>query len=733
MDDIFQLQEEPSQEVEFDFLKALNPEQKKAVMTTQGPVLVLSGAGTGKTRVLTTRIAYIIARKLAHPWEILATTFTNKAAKEMQERLASMIGPAAGSVWLGTFHRIGIKILAKYASLLGFSENFIILGTDDQEKLLKQIMTENGIDVKKYKPSIAVDIISRWKDRALFPTHISALQDSGFADGKMVSIYTLYQHRLKELNAVDFGDLLLLPLTLFKNHPEILAGYQRQFKYILVDEYQDTNTAQYLLLELLAKGHGNICCVGDDDQSIYSWRGAEVTNILNFEKTFPNPCIIRLERNYRSGKHILGAASALIAHNHSRLGKTLRVADESNAEHHKVVVQAFYNGTEEADHVLELIEKEIKKKTPLSEIAILVRASFQTREFEEAFMRFGIPYKIIGGFKFYEREEIKDAIAYLRLVLNTSDDLAFLRIINKPKRGLGPQTITQLTEQAKSFHCSLFDSILKATLKPGAIKTLMAFHQLILSAREKLKEKTVAQMTEFLLNESGYVDMWRTDKSPEAEGRIENLKELCSLLQEFESLNDFISYVSLMMDTDEKTEEEYVSVMTLHASKGLEFKVVFLPGWEEDLFPHEKALDESGEDGLEEERRLAYVGLTRAKQKAFISFAQSRRIYGQWQNSLPSRFIEELSSADVEMENPFMTQANNLRNAFQEVYTSANNYFTSPYSVKKETGSQKLLGKRVYHETFGTGTIIQVQQDRVDVHFDNYGVKKVLARFLELI
>lgn len=732
MENIFELQDEdPTENLELPFLRDLNPSQRQAVTTTQGAVLVLSGAGTGKTRVLTTRIAYIIANKLAHPWQILATTFTNKAAKEMQERLQSMIGAEAASVWLGTFHRIGVKILAKHAALAGLSDNFVILGTDDQERLLKQIMTENGIDVKKYKPAVAADIISRWKDKAILPSNISPLQNTTFAEGRMNGIYMLYQQRLKDLNAVDFGDLLLLPLQLFKNHPDILAHYQQRFKYILVDEYQDTNTAQYLLLGLLAQGHGNICCVGDDDQSIYSWRGAEVENILNFEKTFPNPLIIRLESNYRSGKHILGAASALIAHNQSRLGKTLHVAEGRKTQDHKVVVHSFYNGTDEAENVLETIEREIKNGTKLSDMAVLVRASFQTREFEEAFMRYGIPYKIIGGFKFYEREEIKDAIAYLRLTLNSADDLAFLRIVNKPKRGLGQQAVNTLTEQAKAQHTCLFEAIPGATLKPAVKKTLTAFYEIIRNAQENLKTMTVAKTAEALLNESGYIAMWKTDKSPEAEGRLENLKELCALLEEFESLNDFISYVSLMMDTDEKTNEEYVSVMTLHASKGLEFDMVFLPGWEEELFPHQKALDEAGADGLEEERRLAYVGITRAKKKVFISFVKNRRVYGQWQNPLPSRFIEELPPDDVELEDFIKTPAYSFEPFATPFAMKQISSFTPP---TPQTGAgKKLLGNRVYHETFGQGTILQAQGDRMEVHFDGYGVKKVLARFLEII
>ena len=434
-----------------EFLSALNPEQKEAVTTTEGPVLVLSGAGTGKTRVLTTRIAYILAMHLAHPWQVLAVTFTNKAAREMGDRLQQMVGPIASSVWLGTFHRIGVRILRKYGGLVGLQPNFVVLDSDDQERLLKNILKQYGVDVKKYAPSTMLDIIQRWKDRGLTPENVTRAENNDFCEGRTLDFYKLYQQRLQELNAVDFGDLLLLPLQLFQKNPEVLAEYQGQFHYILVDEYQDTNVAQYMLLRLLTKGYNNICCVGDDDQSIYSWRGADVDNILNFEKVFPDAKIIRLERNYRSTGHILAAAASIISHNVGRLGKTLHVADESAKDGNLVVVQGFWNGQQEAEKVIEQIEDELHKGTPLSHMAILVRASFQTREFEDVLVRSGIPYKIIGGFKFYEREEIRDAVAYLRLALNPHDDLAFTRVVNKPRRGIGDTAIQFILNSYPSF------------------------------------------------------------------------------------------------------------------------------------------------------------------------------------------------------------------------------------------------------------------------------------------
>ncbi|MBP5343933.1 MAG: UvrD-helicase domain-containing protein [Alphaproteobacteria bacterium] len=705
-----------------EFLSVLNPEQKEAVTTTEGPVLVLSGAGTGKTRVLTTRIAYILAMHLAHPWQVLAVTFTNKAAREMGDRLQQMVGPIASSVWLGTFHRIGVRILRKYGGMVGLQPNFVVLDSDDQERLLKNILKQYGVDVKKYAPSIMLDIIQRWKDRGLAPEAVTRAENSEFCEGRTLDFYKLYQQRLQELNAVDFGDLLLLPLQLFQKNPEILAEYQGQFHYILVDEYQDTNVAQYMLLRLLAKGYNNICCVGDDDQSIYSWRGADVDNILNFAQVFPDAKIIRLERNYRSTGHILAAAASIISHNVGRLGKTLHVADEGAQSGNLVSVQGFWNGTQEAEKVVEQIEDELHKGTPLSHMAILVRASFQTREFEDVLIHAGIPYKIIGGFKFYEREEIRDAVAYLRLALNPHDDLAFIRVVNKPRRGIGDTAMQTLQTTAIQNGTTLIESIENADLKAAAKKSLTAFKNLVLSWYEKAQALAPMPLLQEIMNQSGYLMMWQMDKSPEAEGRIENIHELYNVLNDFESVQDFVEYASLLNENDEQASPEQLVVMTLHASKGLEFDTVFLPGWEEGLFPHQRAMEEAGEKGLEEERRLAYVGITRARQFVFISYASNRRVYGQWQNALPSRFIDELPEEHID------NKGNNrmgLAANFADV--------RMPWAREKQAINKRRVGQRVHHETFGDGVVIRENGETVEVAFNRVGIKKILARFLENI
>lgn len=769
------------------FLDDLNPEQRQAVEQTEGPLLVLSGAGTGKTRVLTTRIAYILATKKARPWQILAVTFTNKASREMKERLANMIGSSGHSVWLGTFHAIGIRILTRWTLEAGLKPNFIVLNTDDQERLLKQIMVQNGIDTKKYLPSVLLDIIQRWKDRGLSPTEITPTENTNWCEGKAQGFYQLYQNRLHELNAVDFGDLLLLPLLLFKNRPDILGEYQNQFQYILVDEYQDTNVVQYLLLRLLAKKHNNLCCVGDDDQSIYSWRGAEVENILKFQEVYPDAKIIRLERNYRSTAHILGAASALIAHNTDRLGKTLKAAKKNADSGEKVSLNTYINGVYEAQSIIEQIEVEKAKGTPLSQMAILVRASVQTRLFEDELIRSGIPYKIIGGFKFYEREEIRDAVAYLRLIINTNDDLAFSRIINKPKRGIGDGALSALTTAAREHKLSLFDAIGWAELRPSVRKTLDSFVNQVKDWQKSRDITDSASLMQQILEESGYLSMRRLDKSPEAEGRLENLKELSTVLKDFDSINDFIEYATLVTDADTSATEEQLVVMTLHASKGLEFDIVFLPGWEEGLFPHQKALDDVGEKGLEEERRLAYVGLTRSRQKAFISFAHSRLIYGHYQNAFPSRFIDELPSEHIsnntsiystpdyrakeitplkwqtshynkeesinsdwgqgsdsfwrkkeEQDYPIFDKRTKSDRFYHQSSSSYNDasksYYQKSYPQqfvpKKSFNPSRRIGKRVFHETFGFGTVVREEGNRLEVHFDNHGLKKVMSSFL---
>lgn len=736
------------------YLEALNPEQREAVLTTEGPVLVLSGAGTGKTRVLTTRLAYIIDRGLAKPWQCLAVTFTNKAAREMQARLESMIGADAVSVWLGTFHRLGLRILRQHFSVVGLEKDFVILGQDDQERLLKQMMLANGIDIKQWTPAGLLSVIQRWKDRGLSPQMVTPKEDSGFMYGKALPFYRMYQERLKELNAVDFGDLLLLPLEIFKVRPDIASYYQKQFKYILVDEYQDTNVAQYLWLRLLAMGSNNICCVGDDDQSIYSWRGAEVENILRFSKDYPAAKVIRLESNYRSTAHILGAASGLIANNEERLGKTLRVAPGRDGTGEKVHIKGYWNGKDEARQIIEYVEEEMRQQTSLSEIAILVRAGFQTREFEEELIVAGIPYQVIGDFKFYEREEIKDAVAYLRLISNQTDDLAFSRIVNKPRRGIGAAALEALQNYATLYHTSLFEAIEGAELRGSAKKTLLTFKENILRWKGLLETQPLSKVTGTMLEESGYYTMWRMDKSLEAEGRLENLKELLNVMNgEFDTLGAFIEHASLVMDTDKEVDKDLLTVMTLHASKGLEFHTVFLPGWEEGLFPHAKSLDEGGKEALEEERRLAYVGLTRARQKAFISFASNRRVYGQWQNSLPSRFIDELPQEHIVMESQKGLHGGYGRSyggwsqkpSYQSYQEPEDTYewgrsvgfkdeepstLAPSFEWGKTASSAKRLGRRVYHEKFGYGTVLAEEGEKLEVSFDRLGRKKILARFV---
>jgi len=714
---------------ELSFMDGLNPEQQEAVMTTEGPLLVLSGAGTGKTRVLTTRIAYILAQQLALPWQILAVTFTNKAAREMGERLEKMVGEAALGVWLGTFHRIGVKILRKYGGLVGLQQNFAVLDSDDQERLLKNLMMQYGVDVKKFAPKTMLEVIERWKDRGLPPEAVTHAEQSEFCEGRALDFYKLYQNKLREMNAVDFGDLLLLPLELFKNNNDVLREYQNQFHYILVDEYQDTNVAQYMLLRLLSRGHNNICCVGDDDQSIYSWRGADVDNILNFGKVFPDAKVVRLERNYRSTAHILGAASALIANNAGRLGKTLRVADEDKNAGHLVVVQGYWNGAQEAEKVVEQVEDRLHQGVKLSNMAILVRAGFQTREFEDVLVKAGIPYKIIGGFKFYERQEIRDAVAYLRLVLNPNDDLAFVRIVNLPRRGIGEVVMRALQDAAQANHCSLFEAIAKADLKPAPKKTLMTFAEQVLRWQEHSKNLSPEDLCKEIMNESGYLMMWQLDKAPEAEGRVENIHELFNVLSsgEFESIEQFLEYASLLTENDEAAVGEQLVVMTLHASKGLEFDTVFLTGWEEGLFPHQKAIDEDGEAGLEEERRLAYVGITRARQLAYISYVSNRRVYGQWQNSLPSRFVDELPEEHID-------KRGNNRMGYGASFADVR----MPWAHEKVQAStsaysSKWKGHQVMHETFGKGVVLRENGDMIEVAFERGGIKKILARFLELI
>jgi len=829
------------------YLAGLNPEQREAVETLDGPVLVLAGAGTGKTRVLTTRIAHILSLGRARPSEILAVTFTNKAAREMKERVGHMVGQIVeGMPWLGTFHSIGAKLLRRHAELAGLKSDFTILDTDDQVRLLKQLIVAEGIDEKRWPARVFASMLDGWKNRGLTPAQVPPGEAASFAGGRGMKLYAEFQARLKILNAADFGDLLLETIRIFREHPEVLREYQRRFRFILVDEYQDTNVAQYLWLRLLAQpsregtglalrdaspsdapqGEGllneqganenlsphpeererssrvskdaaqlpppppkNICCVGDDDQSIYGWRGAEVDNILRFEHDFPGAKIIRLERNYRSTANILAAASHLIAHNEGRLGKTLRTED---APGEKVAVIAAWDSEEEARAVGEEIEALHRAGHSLNEIAILVRASFQMREFEDRFITIGLDYTVIGGPRFYERMEIRDAIAYLRLVNQPADDLAFERIVNTPKRGLGDATVKLLHDHARAHGTNLME----------ATRAIVATDELKAKPRQALRDLVAAfdrwraqkdqlphnELAEIVLDESGYTEMWQKDRSADAAGRLENLKELIRSMEEFENLQGFLEHIALVMDADSKGESrEAVSIMTLHSAKGLEFDTVFLPGWEEGLLPHQRSLDEQGRAGLEEERRLAHVGITRARKRAKIYFVSNRRIHGSWSATLPSRFIDELPEAHVEVQqskagfgggftgyaasrfdemqsfgSTYSTpgwqraQARGRRGEFDD---SAEDDFdqdaaSAPHGVKspprvpqrpmrapltiegelvaKSTGavSPFSVGDRVFHQKFGNGDVVGVEGNKLTIAFDKAGEKRVVDSFV---
>ncbi|TPK37776.1 UvrD-helicase domain-containing protein [Mesorhizobium sp. B2-5-3] len=693
-----------------DYLKGLNPEQRLAVETTEGPVLVLAGAGTGKTRVLTTRIAHILATGKAFPSQILAVTFTNKAAREMKQRIGILIGEGnvEGMPWLGTFHSIGVKLLRRHAELAGLKSDFTILDTDDVVRLIKQLIQAEGLDDKRWPAKQFAQMIDGWKNKGQGPADIAEGDARSFANGKGRELYKAYQERLQTLNACDFGDLLCHPIRIFRANPDVLKEYHKRFRYILVDEYQDTNTAQYMWLRLLAqrpnsgrsatstdlhsaegrkpdrasepsrgpsrdaegaqkRGVGpapagaeqpvsenkvNICCVGDDDQSIYGWRGAEVDNILRFDKDFPGATIIRLERNYRSTAHILGAASHLIAHNEGRFGKTL-FTDRDDPEDGKVNVHAAWDSEEEARAVGETIEAYQRQKHNLNDMAILVRASFQMREFEDRFVTLGLNYRVIGGPRFYERMEIRDALAFFRVVAQGADDLAFERIVNVPKRGLGETTIRQIHDTARALRVPMLEAAPKLAesdeLKPKPRAALREVAANFERWQKALETTPHTELAETILEESGYTDMWKNDRSVEAPGRLENLKELIRSMEEYESLRSFLEHVALVMDAEQNAELDAVNIMTLHSAKGLEFETVFLPGWEEGLFPHQRALDEGGRSGLEEERRLAYVGVTRAKKNLHIWFVSNRRIHGLWQSTIPSRFLDELPETHVEV------------------------------------------------------------------------------------
>jgi DNA helicase-2/ATP-dependent DNA helicase PcrA len=828
------------------YLSGLNPEQRDAVETLEGPVLVLAGAGTGKTRVLTSRIAHILSMGRARPGEILSVTFTNKAAREMKLRLGHMLGQAVeGMPWLGTFHSIGGRILRTHAELVQLKSNFTVLDVDDQVRLLKQLLQAENIDDKRWPARMLAGLIDGWKNRGLMPAQVPAGEAAVFGNGKGGKLYATYQERLKILNAADFGDLLLENIRLFREHPDVLRQYQHRFKYILVDEYQDTNVAQYLWLRLLAqapssraplpappvgedgersepgekepqapaspvaelgsappsptRGEGkesapaspppppkNICCVGDDDQSIYGWRGAEVDNILRFDHDFPGAKVIRLERNYRSTGHILAAASHLIAHNEGRLGKTLRTED---VDGEKVTVTGSWDSEEEARAIGEEIEQLQRDGHKLNDVAILVRASFQMREFEDRFVTLGLPYRVIGGPRFYERAEIRDALAYLRVINSPADDLAFERIVNVPKRGLGDATVQMLHDHGRKRRIPLFEAARAVVetdeLKPKARGSL---RDLIISFdrwRERREVVSHTELAEIVLDESGYTEMWQKDRSADAAGRLDNLKELVRSMEEFENLGGFLEHISLVMDREGGADDDAVSLMTLHSAKGLEFDNVFLPGWEEGLFPSQRTLDEQGRAGLEEERRLAHVGLTRARRRAKLYFATNRRIHGTWSTTIPSRFLDELPAQNVEITeskggsgwggssgygpsrfdnvesfgSSYSTpgwqraQANRARNnrgggGFSEGSSAfSGSRHDGPGGsrarhapmviegelVAKSTGttSEFSLDDRVFHQKFGYGQVTRIDGNKLTIAFEKAGEKKVVDSFVE--
>ena len=758
------------------YMEGLNPAQRAAVEQLDGPVLMLAGAGTGKTKALTTRIAHLLNTGTARPNEILSVTFTNKAAREMKNRVGNLIGQVEGMPWMGTFHSICVKILRRHAELAGLKSNFTILDTDDHLRLMKQLIAATQIDDKRWPARQLAGVIDGWKNRAWKPEQVPA-SEAGAFDHKGIELYRQYQHRLRELNAADFGDLLLHVVTIFQTHSEVLVQYQRFFRYILVDEYQDTNVAQYLWLRLLAQGHQNICCVGDDDQSIYGWRGAEVGNILRFEKDFPGAHVVRLEQNYRSTPHILGAASGIIDGNKGRLGKTLWT---EKPEGEKIRLIGHWDGEEEARWIGEEVEaaqRGTRGQDPydLEGMAILVRASHQMRAFEDRFLTIGLPYRVIGGPRFYERMEIRDAMAYFRLAISTDDDLAFERVVNTPKRGLGDKAQQKIQMAARGNGVSLVEGarILLDTNGLGG-KGAVELARLIdgidrWNAQIRVEAATHVELAEIILDESGYTEHWQNDKTPEAPGRLENLKELVKALEVFENLQGFLEHVSLIMDNEKQSDGAKISIMTLHAAKGLEFPIVFLPGWEDGLFPSQRSMDESGLKGLEEERRLAYVGITRAEEVCTISFAANRRVYGQWQSALPSRFIDELPAEHVDVLTPPglygggygaagmaanaspVTQSMVGSDIFERA-SKADVYNSPGWKRLQERSAQRgmrqlsqskhmtidltavstlSLGDRVFHQKFGYGEVLSIEGDKLDIEFDKAGSKKVVAQYIQ--
>ena len=744
------------------YLHGLNPPQREAVLTTEGPVLVLAGAGTGKTAALTARLAHLIATRRAWPSEILAVTFTNKAAREMRERVGRIVGDAVeGMPWLGTFHSVAAKMLRRHAELVGLQSNFTILDTDDQLRLLKQLIVAADLDEKRWPARSLAGLIDRWKNRGWTPQQIDAAESEAFANGKGAELYAQYQARLRTLNACDFGDLLLHMLVILKTHRDVLEHYQNRFKYVLVDEYQDTNQSQYLWLRLLAQERKNICCVGDDDQSIYSWRGAEVANILRFEVDFPGAAIIRLEQNYRSTPHILAAASGVIANNGGRLGKTLWTEE---AEGEKVQVIGIWDGPEEARRIGEEIERTQGRGGKLDDVAILVRAQFQTREIEDRFIAIGMPYRIVGGFRFYERAEIRDALAYLRVIAQPADDLAFERIVNVPKRGLGDKAVAKVRGYARAAGLSLFTAaaqILDSDELAGAARNSLG--RLVADFarwRARLNELPHAELARLVLDESGYTAMLQADRSAESAGRLENLTELTRAMEEYETLGAFLEHVSLVMENDADRDADKVTIMTIHAAKGLEFNTVFLAGWEEGVFPSQRSLDEGGTASLDEERRLAYVAITRARRKCFILHAANRRIYGQWTSSIPSRFVAELPPANIAQEttmsggeslwranwseraDPFATVGRGAgrrpgwqraaTGGFERVPPRVVEARASAVSLGNPGRPDVTLGARVFHSKFGYGTVAQIEGNKLEIDFEHAGRKRVLDSFVSL-
>ncbi len=749
------------------WLDGLNAPQREAVSTTEGPVLMLAGAGTGKTAALTARLAYLIRSRRAWPSEILCVTFTNKAAREMRERVGQLIGPAVeGMPWLGTFHAIAAKMLRRHAELVGLQSNYTIIDTDDQLRLLKQLIQANDVDDKRWPARQLAGLIDRWKNRGLNPADLDAVENEAYANGRGQKFYQLYQDRLKALNACDFGDLLLHMLNILRREREVLESYQQRFKYVMVDEYQDTNQVQYLWLRLLAQVRQNICVVGDDDQSIYSWRGAEVANILRFEKDFPGAKVIRLEQNYRSTPEILAAASGLIDANSERLGKTLWTDRHAGD---KVRVIGVWDGPEEARRVGDEIERLEREGAPLDRVAILVRAQFQTREFEDRFISIGLNYRIVGGFRFYERAEIRDALAYLRIVAQPADDLAFERIYNTPKRGLGDKALEKLHRHARARGVPLALAAIEIAdtdeLPARARNTLIALMRDFARWRDLSKTTSPAELVRTLLDESGYTAALQAERTAEASGQLENLSELARAMEEYETLGDFLEHVSLVMDNDAASDAEKVTIMTIHAAKGLEFDNVFLPGWEEGVFPSQRAMDEGGNAALEEERRLAYVAITRARRRCTILHAANRRIYGQWTSSIPSRFIAELPPAHVEQETTLSGGASLWRAQWSEhgdpfadvaraqpartitrgpgwQRAAAQTFDTTPRRLAEPSRSAAsfaakpradiAVGARVFHDKFGYGTVAAQDGNKLEIDFESGGRKRVIDSFVKV-